>query len=63
MSLCMCGFVGLCLDEVAALEEFDWQTLSVGPEGLHSHCKLFIGKMLPRMHLGGFCPRRLLNDL
>lgn len=48
----VCVFVGLSLDEVAAFGEFDWQTLSVGPERLHSHCKLFIGEMLPRRHLG-----------
>ena len=42
-------------------KHFDWQTLSGGPEGLRSHSKRFIGKMHPRMHLGGSCPGAIIE--
>lgn len=42
-------------------KNFDWQTLSGDPEGLCSHCKRFIGKMHPRMLLGGSCPGAIIE--
>lgn len=42
-------------------KNFDWQTLSGDPEGLRSHCKRFIGKMHPRMLLGGSCPGAIIE--
>lgn len=58
-----CVFVNVCVRVWGGCSEkkFDWQTLSGGPEGLRSHCKRFIGKMHPRMHLGGSCPRAIIE--
>lgn len=42
-------------------KNFDWQTLSGDPEGRCSHCKRFIGKMHPRMLLGGSCPGAIIE--
>lgn len=55
-NVCVCASVCGCFGK-----NFDWQTLSGGPEGLRSHCKRFIGKMHPRMHLGGSCPGAIIE--
>lgn len=61
-----CVYVSLCVSvfegEVAASEKILIGKLYLGaPEGLRSHCKRFIGKMHPRMHLGGSCPGAIIE--